>query len=411
LQLGVADAEGTHVRFCKSAFGALSACALASAIVSASASAQRPAPVSRAAGSAAVVLRVPAPGVYGVRVTITNGPSRRSLAKLRVGSRVSNVGVGGRRNRSQLSLHATIRGRVLAIHVADRYATLHLLIRARRLHALAAGHPHKGSTAGTSASTAGATGSVGSVAAVTPAPAVATAAAPGPAGAAGPPGDPASWHQVFDDEFDGSSLDTSEWSTGWYGSGITAPANSEELECYDPAQVVEGGGELDLNLIAKTESCGGQTRPYASGLISTAGKFSYTYGYAEVRAWLPGTSTINDWPGIWADGQSWPTDGELDVVEGLGGQACWHFHDPQGAPGGCAAGSSYTGGWHTYGADWEPGSVTYYYDGTVVGTITTGITSAPMYLILDLAADNTYGGSLAAPATMRVDYVRVWQHS
>ena len=226
MQLGVADAEGTHVRFCKSAFGALSACALASAIVSASASAQRPAPVSRAAGSAAVVLRVPAPGVYGVRVTITNGPSRRSLAKLRVGSRVSNVGVGGRRNRSQLSLHATIRGRALAIHVADRYATLHLSVRARRLHSLDVGQ--KGTAAGT---TAGATGSAGADTAVTTAAVVTKPPAPAPAGAPGPPGDPASWHQVFDDEFDGSSLDTSEWSTGWYGSGITAPANSEELEC------------------------------------------------------------------------------------------------------------------------------------------------------------------------------------
>jgi beta-glucanase (GH16 family) len=364
--------------------------------------------VSHAAGSTALVLRVPAPGVYGVSVTITNAPSRRSLAKLRIGRRVSRVGVGGSRDRSQLRLQATIRGRVLAIHAADRYAVLHLAVRAHRLRSLVAPHPHKGSTAGTAAN---ATGIAVPDAALTPAPALPTAAAPAPAGVPGPPGDAASWHQVFDDEFDGSSLDASKWSTGWYGSGITAPVNPEELECYDPAQVVEGAGELDLNLVAESESCGGQTRPYASGLISTAGKFSYTYGYVEVRAWLPGTGTINDWPGIWADGQSWPTDGELDVVEGLGGLACWHFHDPQGAPGGCAAGSSYTGGWHTYGADWEPGSVTYYYDGTVVGTITTGVTSAPMYLILDLAADNAYGGPLAAPATMRVDYVRVWQHS
>ena len=69
-----------------------------------------------------------------------------------------------------------------------------------------------------------------------------------------------------------------------------------------------------------------------------------------------------------------------------------------------------TGGWHTFGADWEPGSVTYYYDGLPVGTVTQGITGAPMYVILDLAADNAYGGALQAPATMRVDYLRIWQH-
>ncbi|MCU1490376.1 MAG: hypothetical protein JWM85_1781, partial [Acidimicrobiaceae bacterium] len=66
--------------------------------------------------------------------------------------------------------------------------------------------------------------------------------------------------------------------------------------------------------------------------------------------------------------------------------------------------------WHTYGADWEPGSVTYYYDGAPVGRVTSGITSSPMYLILNLAIDNQFGGRKLAPADMLVDYVRVWQH-
>ena len=29
------------------------------------------------------------------------------------------------------------------------------------------------------------------------------------------------WKLTFGDEFDGTSLDTAKWSTGWYGSGIT----------------------------------------------------------------------------------------------------------------------------------------------------------------------------------------------
>ena len=96
-------------------------------------------------------------------------------------------------------------------------------------------------------------------------------------------------------------------------------------------------------------------------------------------------------------------------MEGLSGQACWHFHDARGAPGSCSS-ATFTGGWHTFGADWEPGSVTYYYDGAAVGTITSGITSSPMYVILNLGTDHSNSGPLQAPATMRVDYVRVWQH-
>jgi hypothetical protein len=33
-----------------------------------------------------------------------------------------------------------------------------------------------------------------------------------------------------------------------------------------------------------------------------------------------------------------------------------------------------------------------------------------MYLIADLAIDNTYGGPTQAPATLRIDYIRIWQH-
>ncbi len=217
------------------------------------------------------------------------------------------------------------------------------------------------------------------------------------------------WNLIFDSEFNGSSLDTSQWSTGWFGAGITTGASSSEQECYDPSQVSVTNGALDLSAVARAETCGGTTQPYASGMVTTDGKFSFTYGYMEARIWLPGTSSIDDWPAFWADGQNWPTTGEIDTVEGLGGQACAHFHNPAGGPGTCATGN-YAGGWHTFAADWEPGSVTYYYDGAQVWTDTSGITSAPMYLILDLALSSTITSPDTAPAAMQVEYVRVWQH-
>jgi beta-glucanase (GH16 family) len=212
---------------------------------------------------------------------------------------------------------------------------------------------------------------------------------------------------VFDSEFAGSSLDSSQWSTGWFGSGITPPVNSYEQECYDPNQVSVANGSLELSAIAQPESCGGVTRPYASGLVTTNGTFSFTYGYMEARIWLPGSASIADWPAFWADGQSWPTDGEIDVLEGINGRACAHFHNSAGGPGACANGA-FAGGWHTFAADWQPGSITYFYDGVTLWQDTSGITAAPMYLIVNLALDGS--PSNVAPATMLVDYVRVWQH-
>jgi len=232
--------------------------------------------------------------------------------------------------------------------------------------------------------------------------------------ASGPPlpaGNPSGrWQLKLDAEFDGSYLDANDWSTGWLSHGITQPVSPDELECYNPANVKVSDGALILSLARQTESCGGTERPYASGMVNSDGKFEFTYGFMEARIQLSGQGPlIANWPAFWADGQNWPKDGEIDVVEGLGGRACWHFEYPGGNPGGCAPGR-FTSGWHTFGADWEPRSITYYYDGSMVGRVKSGITSAPMYLVINYAIANAIGGPVLAPATMRISYVRVWQH-
>jgi len=229
-----------------------------------------------------------------------------------------------------------------------------------------------------------------------------------PGTATGPTGIPGNWHPAWSDDFSGSSLDTSKWSTGWFGGGVTVPVNSYEQECYDPSQVTVSGGDLNLTAIAKAQTVNGTTYPDTSGMVTTMGKFSFTYGAVEARINLSGTNgKVDNWPAFWADGTgTWPMTGELDVMEGLGGNAAFHFHSPAGGPGGDVAGN-FTG-WHTYAADWQPGVVTYYYDGQEVGQITTGITSSPMYLILNYAVGGA-GGRVVTPSTMQVDYVRVWQ--
>ncbi len=206
-------------------------------------------------------------------------------------------------------------------------------------------------------------------------------------GTAGP------WNVVFDDEFNGSSLNTADWTPYWFSDGA-----SSNQTTMDSSNVSVSNGMLNLELT-----------PSSGGLVSSNGKFQFTYGYVEARVYLPASgSEIANWPAVWTDGQNWPADGEMDIMEGLGGQACFHFHSDAGGPGSCASGN-YTG-WHTFGADWEPGSVTYYYDGQDVGSITTGITSSPMYLILENSG-GSYGGPSSTPSDMQVDYVRVWQHS
>ncbi|HEX3693293.1 MAG TPA: hypothetical protein VHU13_08105, partial [Solirubrobacteraceae bacterium] len=93
-----------------------------------------------------------------------------------------------------------------------------------------------------------------------------------------------------------------------------------------------------------------------------------------------------------------------------GGIACFHIHPPSGAGIGKCASGSYAG-WHTFGSNWGPGVVTYYYDGKEIGQVkSSNIDSTPQYLVTDLLSGETHGQPLVLPSEMLVDYVRVWQH-
>lgn len=230
-----------------------------------------------------------------------------------------------------------------------------------------------------------------------------------------PVGISGNWNLVMDTEFTGSSL-PSQWATGWYGSGVTGGVGgTSEHDCYSPSDVTfPGDGSMHLNLTQTATTCDGTSQPYTTGLVTTdpndgrsGGGFTYTYGVAEAKIYIPANgSQIADWPSFWADGTgTWPETGEDDVLEGLGGEACFHFHDPLGGPGSCD--TSITPGWHTFASDWQPGSVTYYYDGKDVGSITSGVTSAPMYLILGNGVSSTLSDTVSD--SMQVAYVRVWQ--
>ena len=147
-------------------------------------------------------------------------------------------------------------------------------------------------------------------------------------------------------------------------------------------------------------------------------KFSFLYGYLEVRARVPTGRGL--WPAIWMMPASYDDDnGELDVVEVPG-------NDPSRAQFALhRRGRDLVRGWdgpdlsrsfHTYAVDWQSDHVTWYVDGVERARTTDRALICPeaMYPILNLAV----GGSLVGPpdrttpfpSTMDVDYVRIWQN-
>ncbi len=249
--------------------------------------------------------------------------------------------------------------------------------------------------------------------------------APQPLGVGG------SWRLAFQDEFEGTTLDLSKWHPNWFGASdasLSRPVNDLEVSCYDPAQVTVSGGSAHLTAVSTDRpDClkkDGSPASFASGLIMSDGRYSFRHGFVEARVFLPpGTGTPQNWAAFWTDGQDWPQDGEIDIMETLGGGSAtrWTYHydadtgpgeDHQSfTPGGNLVAHS---GWHVFGANWEPGRITFYYDGIDVGSVTpsdlqggAAITGSPQYIIVNLGLNGSY--PITVPSTLAIDYVRQWQ--
>ncbi len=216
---------------------------------------------------------------------------------------------------------------------------------------------------------------------------------------------------VLDDEFSTGSLNTALWSPDWFGSG-----NVENGTIMSSSNVSVGANGLALTLSANPTVGGmpiggiacsnpddGQPGHTGFQIAPTPGKPVYV----EFKATLPADTagTVANWPGLWLNGQTWPEDGEIDVMEGGYGYTAYHIHYGTGS--GTAQGATVNdlSGTHTYGVLWTTTGVTFVYDGADVGSLTEAMTS-PMYLCME----NSYSSvdPTVLPATMDVRYVRVW---
>lgn len=233
---------------------------------------------------------------------------------------------------------------------------------------------------------------------------------------------------VWSDEFNGSNINTSDWTfeTGAGGWG------NQELQNYtngDNATIVDG----KLVLTAKKVNNNKVAGSYTSTRMITMGKKEFTYGKIEVSAKLPSGTGI--WPAIWMLGGninsvSWPACGEIDIMEYVGFEpdvvhGTVHTPAGYGANGNGSSKSLTTAEeeFHTYGILWTEQSIKFYVDtpDNLVHTYNPNTKTAdnwpfdkPHFFIFNIAVGGTWGGAQGIdnaifPQTMEIDYVRVYQ--
>jgi len=243
------------------------------------------------------------------------------------------------------------------------------------------------------------------------------------------------WKMVWQDEFNGTSIDPSKWqlSDNAWGGG------NNELQYYTArsknASIKNGVLEITAHRDNYTGLEG--TRDYTSARLDTKTKADFLYGKIAVRAKLPKGQGL--WPAIWMlptdDAYSgWASSGEIDIMEavnlGVNGNSAVHgtLHYGGKWPNNTHSGDSVVPDsnpathFHEYSIEWEPGEIRWYVDGVLYQTQADWWTEGGPYpapfdqrfhLILNVAVGGNWPGkpdsSSTFPQTMAVDYVRVYE--
>ncbi|TXN25574.1 glycoside hydrolase family 16 protein [Methylobacterium sp. WL119] len=241
---------------------------------------------------------------------------------------------------------------------------------------------------------------------------------------------------TFDDEFNARSISQNGSGTTWadirsqwrfdsnsdIGFGHSSFVDSSSG--YDPFKV-QNGALIITAVPDKTPS--GYPGSWESGLITTQGNFSQTYGYFEMRADL--SASIGAWDAFWllpnqaaSNPNHLPGWQELDIVEHYGAneggvysaihttdsilsQNLQYYSDHPGL----------TSGYHTYGMNWQPDRISFYFDGQYMGyQLTPTDMHGPMYILANLAtqgSESNNADTAGTPMSMSIDYIRAYSNA
>lgn len=224
------------------------------------------------------------------------------------------------------------------------------------------------------------------------------------------------YQQVWADEFTTGISPSWVFETGGGGWG------NNEKQYYQRANATVANGILQIT--ARKENVGGY--PYTSSRMKTQGTKEFRYGKIEARMKLPLGQGL--WPAFWMLGSnintvSWPACGEIDVMEHINaenkvyGTVHWDNNGHAEYGGNIITSPD---AYHVYTIEWEPAYIRWFVDGVKYHEINitnnTGGTEEfqrPFFLLLNLAVAGNWPGQTVdeskLPATMFVDYVRVYQ--
>lgn len=245
------------------------------------------------------------------------------------------------------------------------------------------------------------------------------------------------WKCTLSDDFKGTELDPATWSA--QQTAVSGTHSGPECLVDDPDNVSVQDGFLRLT--ARREAApftcasprGSYTTEYTSGGVTTYGKFSQAFGRFEFRAKFPAATVAGLQSALWLYPEQhayggWPASGEIDVAEAYSlypDRTIPVIHYNQADP----ADRSVTNWFckldpsqfHTYVAEWTATTIKITNDGVTcvehaIAPAAPLVAPAPFdrpfnVLMTQVLGVNTNAFDPATtplPATMEIDWVRVW---
>jgi len=244
---------------------------------------------------------------------------------------------------------------------------------------------------------------------------------------------PEGWRLVWNDEFDGNSIDKNKWEHEINAQG----GGNNELQYYTdrPENSYVRDGCLIIQALKEHYTGNEGTREFTSARLRTLRKGDWKYGRFEIRAKLPYGQGL--WPAIWmlpSDWKygGWAASGEIDIMELLG-------HEPNIVYGTLHYGAEYPNNvykgksfalstgtfaddFHVFRLEWEPTQFRWYVDDVLYQIQTEWYCNKADYpapfdqyfhLILNVAVGGNWPGdpdsTTIFPQQMMIDYVRVYK--
>jgi beta-glucanase (GH16 family) len=255
------------------------------------------------------------------------------------------------------------------------------------------------------------------------------------------------WVCTFDDEFSGSTLDTSAWTPQLTSTSdfTTGPAAAQVCYVDSAKNIAVADGYLRLTVRKEPApfTCGGSkpfVTQYTSGEVTTYYGFNQQYGKFAVRAKLPQSSakglqeTLWLWPMDATKYGPWPSSGEIDFAEfysqyhDLNVPYVHYVYVPSTADAATHRNTVTTydckihaSEFNRYAVLWLPGHIIIRVNGhdclvdrySAAGMAPPAPFNQPFFIALTQAlgvAENAFDQTQTQlPATLQIDYVRVWK--